>query len=1451
MNAAARLAVCLSIALVAAGALPLAAQPVPDGVVGAAEYTYANGDWRMAWDATHLYVARVNIGTGGIAMHLDLDPQSTPTAGNGNLDAAPTAYDGAPAPYTPKLPFRGDARVMATPTSSNLAVADGNGGWIDGDQNHLTVASGHMVVEFRLQFDALPASFNWVGHQILGAGTMTQASNPMPPANTSHGTRLEYFFHVASTSSPTDPFLDRRSTWLVTDAADSGTYTLRSSIDSANNDDSSTRRFIAFDTGDTINLTTSLPMLIRMTTVDGGSLATINGPGANQNVDGLNLLNATNCEIRGLRFNNLTRAIVAGSGAHYATIAGNLIGLGGANATGIQIQAANNATIGGTSDTDRNVISGNSIGILIHSTMYTQVLKNYIGTDAGGAIAVPNFNGIEITNNSYATIGGMGLGNVISGNDNDGINVSNANDTVILGNLIGVAANGTTALANDGDGIDAANMVTIGALGAGNVIANNGGTGVRATGGDLVIRFNSIYANATNVALTSAQAAPTIHRASSGDSNNLGIQLTITASNITAPAQSFVVDLYRNDNGPKTHVATSQCFNAGTGQWFAGSGFAPGDSLMAIVTSFETNNCINVADGSSAPTAAFVVDNGSATTTTLTSSAATVWSGASYTLTATIEGSDSFNLPTGTVTFTRNGTAVCENVAVLGTQVQCVVSATTAGVQSFEAVYSGDAYNDGSSDTENVTVKLHVFTGTGNFTNTANWTDNVLPAAGENFRIDGTCTFDSLAFVTYGTMELAAGGTMRTSASFITTLRLASISGTGTLDMSLGGYLSFTTNFADSVNFVRGTGSVSVAGNTALPAREFHHLGITANVTSAGAATIHGNLYVGSGASFIPTHAITMRGAELRNEGTLQFATLNIATGVTTTAFHSFTATALDVDGTLDPHHSGVVINGTTLTGSGTVHVNATVTPSSFAAQYTATSKDASGMTVVYRGSAAQSIDRLEYGGLTLDNASGASIASSVTTVNNVLTLTNGVLRTGSPFGDIHVMNAAQSAVVATNGWYTGTGFYRKIAAGTNAGYVFPVGLATARAFLTVGFYDVPSAELSHVSAFTPADFGGSASGYGLDPARDANVFWRLSNSNAVKFDLVLDYSASGLADAAANKSAFVFRSRHLINGQNTWLHTAGIASAGTMSVTVLRHGTFITYLTAGNQLAAATKSLITTASNHLVSNGTSSTPVTVQLRDALDVPLNIGGDAVTLQTTLGTLSGVTDQLNGTYTATLTSSTSSGTATITGTVNSTAISDNAVVTFGSLGDPSNLLATPASTTTVTLTWTAAPGASGYSIERSASGGSFVQIATSAGPAFNDNTASATTAYLYRVRATNGPATSNYSNADLATTVVFTSPTLTSGTVIKAAHFHELRSAVNAVRALAGLSPFSFSNPPATGGAFRKTHVEELRTNLAAARAVLGVPAISFTDPTLSAGSTIKAVHVNELRGGTL
>ncbi|HEX7312943.1 MAG TPA: glycoside hydrolase domain-containing protein [Pyrinomonadaceae bacterium] len=98
--------------------------------------------------------------------------------------------------------------------------------------------------------------------------------------------------------------------------------------------------------------------------------------------------------------------------------------------------------------------------------------------------------------------------------------------------------------------------------------------------------------------------------------------------------------------------------------------------------------------------------------------------------------------------------------------------------------------------------------------------------------------------------------------------------------------------------------------------------------------------------------------------------------------------------------------------------------------------------------------------------------------------------------------------------------------------------------------------------------------------------------------------------------------------------------------------------------------------------------------------------------------------------------------------------------------------------------------------------------------------------------------------------VFTDNTLTVGiTTAKAQHVTELRQAIDALRAVAGLSPapwteltlFNFVTQIKVG------HIQEMRTYLEEAAVSLGYPAASYTDAQLGAGSVIKRVHIEELR----
>ncbi|MFP6658937.1 MAG: hypothetical protein VB853_12210, partial [Pirellulales bacterium] len=220
-------------------------------------------------------------------------------------------------------------------------------------------------------------------------------------------------------------------------------------------------------------------------------------------------------------FGSSTNNVVGGN--HIGTNAAGDEAVG--NDTGVRISGLASAnTIGGTAAADRNVISGNVDEGLLLAADNNTVSGNFIGTNATGTAALGNDEGVLIYNTADILIGGVadGSGNVISGNEGDGIRITgkkSANNT-IAGNLIGTNAAGDAAIGNkQGIRLESVNN-TIGgdASGAGNVISGNSINGIilRVGAGGTTIAGNRIGLNA----------------AGNGDiANRVGVLIEHTADN--------------------------------------------------------------------------------------------------------------------------------------------------------------------------------------------------------------------------------------------------------------------------------------------------------------------------------------------------------------------------------------------------------------------------------------------------------------------------------------------------------------------------------------------------------------------------------------------------------------------------------------------------------------------------------------------------------------------------------------------------------------------------------------------------------------------------------------------------------------------------------------------------------------------------------------------------------
>jgi hypothetical protein len=190
-----------------------------------------------------------------------------------------------------------------------------------------------------------------------------------------------------------------------------------------------------------------------------------------------------------------------------------------------------------------------------------------------------------------------------------------------------------------------------------------------------------------------------------------------------------------------------------------------------------------------------------------------------------------------------------------------------------------------------------------------------------------------------------------------------------------------------------------------------------------------------------------------------------------------------------------------------------------------------------------------------------------------------------------------------------------------------------------------------------------------------------------------------------------------------------------------------------------------------------------------------------------------------------------------------------VSTNAASGSPLNLTAAAASASLVNLAWSA-PGSGApdhYGIWRR-SNGSWTKIDNSTTNGYADGSVSANTAYMYRISAEESSnQVQGWTNVDIATTVLFTDDPLIAGsTIVKAAHVTELRTAVNAVRAAAGLGAATWTNGSLSGAWIRAVDVTELRTNLGEAINILGLMTPNYTDTTL-VGVAVKKAHFDELR----
>ncbi len=292
--------------------------------------------------------------------------------------------------------------------------------------------------------------------------------------------------------------------------------------------------------------------------------------------------------------------------------------------TGVSFVGSPSATIGGSTAAAGNVISGNyGNGIQLNDSVSALVEGNLIGTDVTGTQPLGNGGGLEVgPNPEFTATDDTILDNVLSANGG-GMSFYTSTNNVIQGNLIGTDITGTKPLGNSGDGIYMADggIDTIGgtAAGQGNVISNNGGSGIAAASqifGDNLVQGNLIGTDITG----------TVAMGNAGDGIAIFDEFDNTIGGTTAAAANVIsnngsdgigfLDVYASGNLVQgnyigTNAAGAAMGNGGRGVYLQVSNNTIGGTTAAAgnVIAYNAGAGVAVGDYYNSPTGVEILSN--------------------------------------------------------------------------------------------------------------------------------------------------------------------------------------------------------------------------------------------------------------------------------------------------------------------------------------------------------------------------------------------------------------------------------------------------------------------------------------------------------------------------------------------------------------------------------------------------------------------------------------------------------------------------------------------------------------------------------------------------------------------------------------------------------------------------------------------------------------------------
>ncbi len=340
-----------------------------------------------------------------------------------------------------------------------------------------------------------------------------------------------------------------------------------------------------------------------------------------------NTIGGTAAGARNIISGNTNAGISIHSGASGNTVQGNFVGANVAGTAaipngcgacligGIDIDDSPNNLIGGATAAARNVISGNNgdgIGLWEMNTTGTQVLGNFIGTQADGASALGNTGGgggggVFRNSASNNRIGGINPGeaNVIAFNSPNGVIVYSGDNNAIRGNSITF---------NQGAGVAVVGVSNSGVSNqiSENGIFSNGGLGIDLGG-------NGVTPNDVGDADTGPNNLQNFPVLTSAVSNSLATAIQGTLN--SAPNTAFTVEFFSNSscdpsgNGEgQINFGSTSVTTDGSGNATISVGFSLPTALGQFITATATDPAGNTSEFSpcrqaQAPSPTFVVNS--------------------------------------------------------------------------------------------------------------------------------------------------------------------------------------------------------------------------------------------------------------------------------------------------------------------------------------------------------------------------------------------------------------------------------------------------------------------------------------------------------------------------------------------------------------------------------------------------------------------------------------------------------------------------------------------------------------------------------------------------------------------------------------------------------------------------------------------------------------------------